>query len=84
VDHEHRRDERLPEWRGWHAFRREPRYQLARSEDSRYATIQAILLHSNVAVTWKCYIKTRPDNLWRQSSSSKQQCALTVCKKLIN
>ena len=22
VDHKYRRDERLPEWQGWHAFRR--------------------------------------------------------------
>src|ERR1700758_2735271 len=47
----------LPEWRGWHAFRRGLATNLNRLgvDDS---VIQRILRHSNVAVTQACYIKT--------------------------
>jgi len=56
-NHKYLRNTRLPEWHGWHAFRRGLATNLHRlgvpSE-----TIQAILRHSNVAVTQACYIKT--------------------------
>ena len=47
----------LPEWRGWHAFRRGLANNLNRLglDDS---VIQRILRHSHVAVTQACYIKT--------------------------
>jgi integrase len=48
-----------PAWRGWHAFRR----GLATvSHDMGICdkTIQAILRHSNVAITQAAYIKTLP------------------------
>ena len=48
-------------WRGWHGFRRglAPNLNRLGIDDS---VIQAILRHSNVAVTQACYIKTaRPD-----------------------
>ena len=45
------------EWHGWHAFRRGLATNLHRlGVDDK--TIQAILRHSNVAVTQACYIKT--------------------------
>ena len=58
-NHDYQHDERLPAWRGWHAFRRGLATNL---HDLGIAdkTIQAILRHSNVAVTQKCYIKTLP------------------------
>jgi integrase len=45
------------EWKGWHAFRRGLASNLNRLgiDDS---VIQAILRHSNIAVTQACYIKT--------------------------
>ena len=44
-------------WKGWHGFRRGLASNLNRLgvDDS---VIQAILRHSNVAVTQRCYIKT--------------------------
>ena len=44
-------------WHGWHAFRRGLATTLHRSGVPD-KTIQAILRHSNVAVTQACYIKT--------------------------
>jgi integrase len=57
--HDYKRDERLPRWRGWHAFRRGLATNLHDlGVDDK--TIQSILRHSNVSVTQRCYIKTLP------------------------
>jgi integrase len=55
------RNKVLPEWRGWHAFRRGLATNLNRLvvDDS---VVQRILRHSNVAVTQACYIKTASEN----------------------
>jgi len=45
------------QWHGWHAFRRGLATNLHRLGVPD-KTIQAILRHSNVAVTQACYIKT--------------------------
>ena len=51
------RDASLPRWHGWHAFRRGLATNLhALGIDDK--TIQAILRHSNVAITQNVYIKT--------------------------
>ena len=57
MTHNFARNSVLPEWRGWHAFRRGLATNLNRLgvDDS---VIQRILRHSNVAVTQACYIKT--------------------------
>ena len=57
VAHEYRRDPSIPLWHGWHAFRRGLATNLHRL-GVQDKTIQAILRHSNVAVTQACYIKT--------------------------
>jgi integrase len=57
TGHKYERNEVLPEWYGWHAFRRGLATNLHRLGVDDL-TIQAILRHSNVAVTQKCYIKT--------------------------
>ena len=57
VAHEYRRYPSIPLWHGWHAFRRGPATNLHRL-GVQDKTIQAILRHSNVAVTQACYIKT--------------------------
>ena len=58
-DHDYRRYERMPEWHGWHAFRRGLAINLHDlGIDDK--TIQAILRHSSVSVAQKCYIKTLP------------------------
>ncbi|MBZ5687758.1 MAG: site-specific integrase [Acidobacteriia bacterium] len=59
--HKYERNKVLPEWRGWHAFRRGLATNLNRLgvDDS---VIQRILRHSNVAVTQACYIKTATED----------------------
>jgi integrase len=61
VTHKYERNKVLPEWRGWHAFRRGLATNLNRVgvDDS---VIQRILRHSNVAVTQACYIKTASED----------------------
>jgi integrase len=59
AGHEYQRDTSLPEWHGWHAFRR----GLATNLNDLGVddlTIQRILRHSDVATTRKSYIKTIP------------------------
>ncbi len=61
ATHEYERNKVLPEWRGWHAFRRGLATNLNRLgvDDS---VIQRVLRHSNVAVTQACYIKTADED----------------------
>ncbi|MCU1299107.1 MAG: phage integrase, partial [Acidobacteriaceae bacterium] len=60
ANHKYERNNSLPEWHGWHAFRRGLATNLHRlGVDDK--TIQAILRHSNVAVTQACYIKSVPE-----------------------
>jgi integrase len=49
----------LPEWHGWHGFRRGLATNL-HDLGVPDITIQAILRHSSVNVTRACYIKTLP------------------------
>jgi integrase len=59
ADHKFVRDTRLPQWRGWHAFRRGVATNLhALGVDDK--TIQSTLRHSSVNVTQRCYIKSLP------------------------
>ena len=55
--HDYKRDERIPQWHGWHACRRGLASNLNRLgvDDS---VIQRILRHSQISVTQSCYIKT--------------------------
>ncbi len=55
--HVFERDAARPMWHGWHAFRRGLATNL-HSLGVQDKIIQAILRHSNVAVTQACYIKT--------------------------
>jgi len=55
--HVFQRDKALPEWHGWHAFRRGLATNLhALGVDDK--TIQAILRHSNVGLTMNVYVKS--------------------------
>jgi integrase len=59
VDHEYQRDQRLPEWHGWHAARRglgSNLYRLGVPD----VVIQRLLRHPNVSTTTGYYIKTAP------------------------
>src|SRR5215469_2538821 len=57
VPHQYERDASLPEWHGWHAFRRG---QATNLHDFGVddLTVQRVLRHSDVSVTRACYIKT--------------------------
>jgi len=57
--HLFRRDESLPAWRGWHAFRRGLATNLHDLGVDDH-TIKAILRHSSVTVTQRSYIKSLP------------------------
>lgn len=59
ADHEYRRDSALPEWHGFHAFRRGLATNL-HDLGVDDLIIQRILRHSDVSVTRQCYIKTLP------------------------
>ena len=57
AKHEYKRDERIPEWHGWHAARRglgSNLYRLGVPD----MVIQRILRHANVSTTATYYIKT--------------------------
>ena len=58
-------------WHGWHAFRRGLATNLRRL-GAADKVIQAILRHSNVAVTQSCYIKTVTEH-------ARQAMALLEC-----
>jgi integrase len=56
VKHEYERDESLPQWHGWHGFRRglgTNLYSLGVNEK----TVQAILRHADVGTTMTYYVK---------------------------
>jgi integrase len=55
--HEFKRDDSLPHWHGWHAFRRGLATNLhGLGVDDK--TIQAILRHSNIGLTMNVYVKS--------------------------
>jgi hypothetical protein len=57
MGHESKRDDRLPEWQGWHAFRRGLATNLYRLRVPD-KVIQAILRHSDLKTTMNIYVKT--------------------------
>jgi integrase len=62
VDHKYKRDQRYPEWHGWHAARRGLGSNLYRL-GVHDKVIQAILRHANVSTTATYYIKTAADDV---------------------
>jgi integrase len=55
--HVYERDKSLPQWHGWHAFRRGLATNLHQlGVDDK--TIQAIMRHSNVGLTMNVYVKS--------------------------
>jgi len=55
------RDNSLPEWHGWHAFRRDLATNL-HALGIADKTIKAILQHSNVGLTMNIYVKSVTDS----------------------
>jgi integrase len=76
--HAYQRDPSLPEWHGWHAFRRGLATNL-HDLGINDLTIQRILRHGNVATTRKSYIKT----ISRQVFDAMDQLQTAVEKKFM-
>lgn len=80
-DHEYKRDASLPEWHGWHAFRRGLATNLYRMR-VKDKTIQEILRHENVSTTQDCYIKTVSDDV--QDAMENLENSLLASKSASN
>jgi len=74
--HEFKRDASLPQWHGWHAFRRGLATNLYRLGVPD-KTIQAILRHSNLATTQNIYIKA----VDQDSVTAMQRLDALMCSK---
>ena len=74
ANHKYERNKVLPQWHGWHAFRRGLATNLHQMGVDDL-TIQAILRHSNVGVTQRCYIKTASSET--KAAMQKMESALT-------
>lgn len=83
ADHEYKRDASLPEWHGFHAFRRGLATNL-HDLGVDDMTIQRILRHSDVSVTQRCYIKTLPEqtvNAMKQLEALVEQSELLCSER---
>jgi integrase len=70
--HEYERDERIPEWHGWHAARRGLGSNLYRL-GVQDIVIQRILRHANVSTTATYYIKTAADDVRNEMAKLEGQ-----------
>ena len=75
TGHMYERNTQLPEWRGWHAFRRGVATNLNRLGVPD-KIIQRVLRHSDVAITQAAYIK--PEDRDSRAAMEKLETALTV------
>ena len=76
LNHEYGRDERIPEWHGWHAARRglgSNLYRLGVPD----IVIQRILRHANVSTTASYYIKSASDDVRNAMAKLENQLAVT-------
>jgi hypothetical protein len=60
-----RPDDSIPEWRGWHAFRRGIASSLT-SLGVKTEFIQRVLRHANISTTREHYIKMSPQDIQRE------------------
>jgi len=75
TTHAYERNTVLPQWRGWHAFRRGVATNLNRLGVPD-KIIQRVLRHSDVAVTQAAYIK--PEDSDSKAAMEKLESALSV------
>ena len=75
TDHAYQRNTVLPEWTGWHAFRRGVATNLNRLGVPD-KIVQRVLRHSDVAVTQAAYIK--PEDKDSKAAMEKFESALTA------
>ena len=77
AGHEFKQDKTLPQWHGWHAFRRGLATNLHRLRVSD-KVIQQILRHANVTTTMNIYVKTVSVDAANAMKSLETMCATTV------
>ena len=75
TDHDYKRNDILPVWRGWHGFRLGVATNLNRLGVPD-KIIQRVLRHSDVAITQAAYIK--PEDNDSKAAMEKLESALTV------
>ncbi|MGO9518123.1 MAG: hypothetical protein ACLPND_13850, partial [Candidatus Korobacteraceae bacterium] len=81
ADHPYRRNDRIPEWHGWHAARRglgSNLYRLGVHE----LVIQRILRHANVSTTASYYIKSAADDV--RNAMAKLETQITVTSQTLS
>jgi integrase len=83
ADHAYRRDESLPAWHGWHAFRRGLATNLHDLGIDDH-TIKDILRHSSVTVTQRSYIKSLPKHSIEAMKTFDSSVAAVVHKRDMN
>lgn len=77
ATHEYKRDERIPEWHGWHAARRglgSNLYRLGLQDK----VIQAILRHAKVSTTATYYIKSAADDVRKAMAKLESELSVTA------
>ena len=80
ANHEYKRDNRIPEWHGWHAARRglgSNLYRLGVPD----MVIQRILRHANVSTMATYYIKTAADNV--RNAMAKLEKVIPTTSKVV-
>jgi integrase len=85
ATHDFKRDTSLPEWHGFHAFRRGLATNLHELGVDDL-TIQRILRHGDVSVTQRCYIKTLPKqtvNAMKQLERLVEQSELVCSQRAV-
>ncbi|MGA7928643.1 MAG: hypothetical protein WCA20_21940 [Candidatus Sulfotelmatobacter sp.] len=83
TSHKYVREGSLPQWCGWHAFRRGLATNL-HDLGVHDKTIQAVLRHSNVAVTQGAYIKTLPKQTLDAMDKLNARAVGEVIQRLCN
>jgi len=82
AEHQYKRDDRIPEWHGWHAARRglgSNLYRLGVPD----LVIQRILRHANVSTTATYYIKTAASDVRKAMSVLEGEIACNWPSKLL-
>jgi integrase len=77
-EHEYHRDETMPRWRGWHAFRRGLATDLV-EKNVAVTVAQGALRHADANITLKCYAKTVDESVRRsvQERADRLEIGLT-------
>ncbi len=79
ANHAYKRDNRIPEWHGWHAARRglgSNLYRLGVPD----MVIQRVLRHANVSTTATYYIKTAADDVQNAMAKLEHQLGESVVR----